>query len=157
MVAGGQPVAALTFPCLEPHLMRKRRSARMNIGEAAAASGVSAKMIRYYESIGLIPAARRSANGYRTYAPAEVHTLRFIRRARSLGFPIARIEKLVALWGDKGRASAEVKAIAEEHAAELRARVAELQAMTRTLEHLAAACHGNDRPDCPILDDLAGA
>lgn len=127
----------------------------MNIGEAAAASGVSAKMIRYYESIGLIPAARRSANGYRVYAPAEVNVLRFIRRSRALGFPIARIEKLVGLWNDKSRASAEVKAIAESHVADLQARITELQAMARTLEHLAQSCHGNDRPDCPILDDLA--
>ncbi len=128
----------------------------MNIGEAAQASGVSAKMIRYYEGVGLIPAARRSDNGYRVYAPAEVHTLRFIRRARVLGFSMAKIEKLVALWRDTGRASAEVKAIAETHVAELHAKIAELQAMARTLDHLAHSCHGNGRPDCPILDDLAG-
>jgi Cu(I)-responsive transcriptional regulator len=127
----------------------------MNIGEAAAASGVSAKMIRYYEAIGLIPAARRSAAGYRVYGDAEVHTLAFIRRARALGFPVARIERLLRLWQDRARASAEVKAVAEEHVAELHARIAELRSMARTLEHLARSCHGDDRPDCPILDDLA--
>jgi MerR family copper efflux transcriptional regulator len=127
----------------------------MNIGEVAAASGVSAKMIRYYESIGLVPAARRSENGYRVYGPAEMHTLRFVRRARALGFPVARIGQLLKLWQDKDRASAEVKAIAEGQVAELNARVAELLGMGRTLEHLAQSCHGNERPDCPILDDLA--
>ncbi len=127
----------------------------MNIGEVAAASGVSAKMIRYYESIGLVPAARRSQNGYRVYGPAEMHTLRFVRRARALGFSVARIGQLLKLWQDKGRASAEVKAIAEGQVAELNARIGELQSMARTLEHLAQSCHGNARPDCPILDDLA--
>jgi Cu(I)-responsive transcriptional regulator len=127
----------------------------MNIGEVAAASGVSAKMIRYYESIGLIPAAKRSENGYRVYGPAEMHTLRFVRRARALGFPVVRIGQLLKLWQDKGRASAEVKAIAEGQVAELNARVAELLGMARTLEHLAQSCHGNERPDCPSLDDLA--
>ena len=127
----------------------------MNIGEVAAESGVSAKMVRYYEGIGLIPQARRSGNGYRVYGPAEVHTLRFIRRARMLGFPVARIGHLLKLWQDKGRASAEVKAIAESQVADLNTRIAELQAMARTLEHLARSCHGNRRPDCPILDDLA--
>ena len=129
----------------------------MNIGEAAAASGVSAKMIRYYESIGLVPAAARTASGYRVYSDREVHTLAFIRRARDLGFPLARIEQLVALWRDRDRASAEVKAIAETHVAELQSKIAELEAMARTLRHLAGACHGDSRPDCPILDDLAGA
>lgn len=128
----------------------------MNIGAAARASGVSAKMIRYYEEIGLLPAARRSANGYRVYSPAEVHTLGFIRRARALGFSVAQIADLVRLWQDRSRASAEVKTIAEAHVAELEGKVAELQAMARTLRHLAASCHGDARPDCPILDDLAG-
>jgi Cu(I)-responsive transcriptional regulator len=112
-------------------------------------------MIRYYESIGLVPAARRSENGYRIYGQAEMHTLRFVRRARALGFPVARIGQLLKLWQDKGRASAEVKAIAEGQVAELNARIGELQSMARTLEHLAQSCHGNARPDCPILDDLA--
>jgi Cu(I)-responsive transcriptional regulator len=129
----------------------------MNIGAAARASGVSAKMIRYYEEIGLLPAARRSANGYRVYGEPEVHTLGFIRRARSLGFSVAQIADLVRLWQDQGRASAEVKAIAEAHVAELEAKVAELQAMAGTLRHLAESCHGDARPECPILEDLAGA
>jgi Cu(I)-responsive transcriptional regulator len=128
----------------------------MNIGEASAASGVSAKMIRYYESIGLIPAARRSENGYRVYGESDAHTLRFIHRARALGFPVARIAALLRLWQDKSRTSAEVKAIAEGHVAELQAKIDELQAMVRTLGHLAGSCHGDERPDCPILDDLAG-
>jgi MerR family copper efflux transcriptional regulator len=129
----------------------------MNIGEAAAASGVSAKMVRYYESVGLLPKVRRTANGYRVYGPEDVHTLAFIRRARDLGFPMAQIEKLLALWQDRDRASAEVKAIAAAHVEELGRKIAELEAMRRTLEHLVAHCHGNHRPDCPILEDLAGA
>ncbi len=128
----------------------------MNIGQAAAASGVSAKMIRYYESIGLVPPARRTASGYRVYEARDVHTLAFIRRARDLGFPLARVEALVRLWRDDGRASAEVKAIAEAHVAELRARIEALEEMARTLAHLAGSCHGDTRPDCPILEDLAG-
>ena len=128
----------------------------MNIGQAAAASGVSAKMIRYYESIGLVPPARRTESGYRVYEARDVHTLAFIRRARDLGFPLARIELLVELWRDKGRASAEVKAIAEAHVTELRSRIAALEEMARTLAHLASSCHGDTRPDCPILEDLAG-
>ncbi len=127
----------------------------MNIGEAAAASGVSAKMIRYYENIGLLPSVGRSDNGYRVYAPRDVHMLGFIRRARKLGFSMAQIARLVALWQDKGRASAEVKSIAESHIAELRDRIAELQSMVSVLDDLASSCHGNHRPDCPILDDLA--
>jgi MerR family transcriptional regulator, copper efflux regulator len=129
----------------------------MNIGEAAAASGVSAKMIRYYESIGLLPKVARTANGYRVYSGEDVHTLAFIRRGRDLGFPMAQIEKLLALWQDRDRASAEVKAIAAAHVEELGRKIAELEAMRRTLEHLVAHCHGNHRPDCPILEDLAGA
>jgi MerR family transcriptional regulator, copper efflux regulator len=129
----------------------------MNIGQAAAASGVSAKMIRYYEEIGLIPKARRTANGYRVYSEADVHTLGFIRRARKLGFSVEQIERLVRLWQDKERASAEVKAIAEAHIAELEARIAELQAMSRTLAHLVHCCQGDERPDCPIIEDLAAA
>lgn len=127
----------------------------MNIGEAARASGVSAKMIRYYEAIGLLPPAKRSANGYRVYGEAEVHTLGFIRGARALGFSVAQIADLLRLWRDKDRASAEVKAIAEAHVAELEVKAAELQAMAGTLRHLAANCAGDARPDCPILEDLA--
>jgi MerR family copper efflux transcriptional regulator len=125
------------------------------IGEAAKASGMSAKMIRYYEDIGLLPRAPRSEGNYRHYDARSVHALRFIRRARDLGFPVPAIARLMALWQDRSRASAEVKALAEEHIGGLQAKIAEMAAMVRTLEHLAAHCQGDDRPDCPILDDLA--
>jgi MerR family transcriptional regulator, copper efflux regulator len=127
----------------------------MNIGQAAKASGISAKMIRYYESIGLIPAADRTEAGYRVYTPADVHTLRFVRRARDLGFPIEQVRLLVGLWQDRTRSNAEVKRIALEHVGALDAKIAELRAMRDTLEDLAHACHGDGRPDCPILRDLA--
>lgn len=127
----------------------------MNIGTAARASGVSAKMIRYYEEIGLLPQADRTAAGYRVYGPRELHTLRFIRRSRGLGFSMPQIAALLALWQDKGRSSAEVKAIAMDHVAELDAKIAELASIRDTLKHLAGCCHGDDRPDCPILDGLA--
>jgi Cu(I)-responsive transcriptional regulator len=127
----------------------------MNIGQAAKLSGVSAKMIRYYEQIGLIPKAIRSDAGYRHYSSPEVHSLRFIRRARDLGFSVEQISALLVLWRDRDRASADVKAVALSHAAGLKAKIAELQAMVQALEHLADHCHGNDRPDCPILADLA--
>jgi MerR family transcriptional regulator, copper efflux regulator len=129
----------------------------MNIGEASRASGVSAKMIRYYEATGLLAAAPRSAGNYRTYARADVHTLRFIRRARDLGFDMASIARLLALWRDEHRSSAEVKRIAESHIASLRERIGQMEAMLRTLEHLSDHCHGDARPDCPILEDLAAA
>ncbi|MDX5517491.1 Cu(I)-responsive transcriptional regulator [Stenotrophomonas sp. HMSC10F06] len=127
----------------------------MNIGEAATFSGVSAKMIRYYEQIGLIPPAARSEAGYRHYSPQDAHSLRFIRRARDLGFSVEQIGELLVLWRDRERASADVKAVALSHVAGLKAKIAELQAMVQTLEHLAEHCHGNDRPDCPIIADLA--
>lgn len=127
----------------------------MNIGDVARESGVSAKMIRYYEQTGLIPKAARSDAGYRNYGQADVHTLRFIRRARDLGFSVEQIADLLALWRDRGRASADVKAVALSHVGGLRAKIAELQAMVKTLEHLAANCHGDGRPDCPIIEDLA--
>lgn len=128
----------------------------MNIGQAAAASGVSAKMIRYYESIGLIAAPARTESGYRVYASYEVHTLRFVRRTRMLGFSIEEARELLALWRDRGRASADVKRVALQHVRDLEAKIAELQAMAGTLRHLAKTCHGDGRPDCPILEDLAG-
>jgi len=127
----------------------------MNIGEAARDSGVSAKMIRYYESVGLLPRAERTGSGYRVYQDADVHTLRFIRRARDLGFSMEQITALLTLWRDHGRASADVKKLARTHIAELEDRAAQLMAMSRTLRHLADHCHGDQRPDCPILDDLA--
>lgn len=131
--------------------------APLTIGDAAEASGVSAKMIRYYEEIGLIRKADRSASGYRHYRGADVHTLRFIRRARDLGFPLEQITALLALWHDRSRASAQVKALALDHVATLQHRIAELQGMVGTLTALAEQCGGDARPDCPILDDLATA
>ena len=127
----------------------------MNIGQAAAASGVSAKMIRYYESIGLISPATRTGSGYRVYSDADVHTLRFIRRARDLGFSVEQMTELLALWRDRERASAEVKRIALDHVTELERKMHELQGMANTLRHLARHCHGDHRPECPILKDLA--
>lgn len=127
----------------------------MNIGQAAKFSGVSAKMIRYYEQIGLIPKANRSEAGYRNYSKAEAQSFRFIRSARDLGFSVEQISALLVLWCDRDRASADVKALALSHAAGLKAKIVELQAMVQTLEHLADNCHGDARPDCPILADLA--
>lgn len=129
----------------------------MNIGQAADASGVSAKMIRHYESLGLLPEIRRTDSGYRQYDGTAVHTLRFIRRARDLGFGMEEIRTLLQLWRNRRRASGEVKRIALQHAADLQRRIDEMQAMKRTLEQLAEHCHGDDRPDCPILEDLAEA
>ncbi|WP_019141003.1 Cu(I)-responsive transcriptional regulator [Noviherbaspirillum massiliense] len=126
----------------------------MNIGEAASASGVTAKMIRYYESIGLISQTRRTEAGYRTYGDKDVHRLRFIKRARSLGFSLDQIKDLLSLWQDPERASADVKAIAQSHVADLERRIAELTEMRNTLDHLARACAGDNRPDCPILHGL---
>jgi Cu(I)-responsive transcriptional regulator len=128
----------------------------MNIGEASRASGVSAKMIRYYEATGLIPPAGRSGSGYRTYGPREVQTLRFIRRARDLGFPMDKVADLLALWHDRSRASADVKDLARAQVAALETRIAEMQAMQASLRHLVQACAGDARPDCPILSDLDG-
>lgn len=129
----------------------------MNIGEASAASGVSAKMIRYYEEIGLIAPAARTAANYRVYDRDSVNRLRFVRRARSLGFSLEETERLLKLWDDKERASAEVKALALAHVEELEQKIAEMQAMRDTLAHLADRCHGDDRPNCPILADLDGS
>lgn len=139
----------------KPELSEAREQGLHNIGEASALAGVSAKMIRHYESIGLIPEAARTFAGYRLYSDADVHRLQFIKRARTLGFSIKQIEALLSLWDDRSRASADVKRLAKAHAAELAQRIEEMQAMQRTLETLARRCHGDNRPDCPILDDLA--
>ena len=130
--------------------------APVNIGQAAEHSGVSAKMVRHYESLGLLGHVQRTDSGYRQYSPADVHVLRFIKRARDLGFSMAEIGELVGLWKDKQRASAKVKRIAQKHLDELSQRVAALQDMQHTLAHLMEGCGGNERPDCPILDTLAG-
>ncbi|WP_332853759.1 Cu(I)-responsive transcriptional regulator [Duganella sp. S19_KUP01_CR8] len=127
----------------------------MNIGQAAAASGVSAKMIRYYESIALIPPGKRSDAGYRIYGDNDLHALRFVKRGRSLGFSLDQIRDLLSLWQNKERASADVKTIAMGHVAELNQRIAELTEMRDTLQTLAGCCHGDHRPDCPILQTLA--
>lgn len=126
----------------------------MNIGQAAKASGVSAKMLRHYESIGLLPRAVRTESGYRTYDKSEVETLRLIRSARDIAMPLARVGRLVNLWQNKHRPSVEVKRIAEEHIAELSEKIAALQAMKCSLEQLVLDCPGDATPDCPILDDL---
>jgi Cu(I)-responsive transcriptional regulator len=128
----------------------------MKIGEASTASGVSQRMIRHYEKIGLMPKAARRDSGYRDYDERDLHALRFIGRARDAGFPIEEIRQLLALWHDRDRSSADVKALALARAAELKKKARELDAMRRSLEHLAERCHGDDRPDCPILIDLEG-
>ena len=127
----------------------------LNIGQASARSGVSAKMIRHYESLGLLPVVQRTDAGYRQYGEREVHTLRFIHRARTLGFSMAEIAELLKLWQNQRRASADVKRIAMAHVADLEQRIAEMQSMKQTLTHLAHCCQGNNRPDCPILTELA--
>jgi Cu(I)-responsive transcriptional regulator len=141
---------------LRPELADARQQGLHNIGEASAATGVSAKMIRHYESVGLIPRASRTFAGYRLYAGADLHRLRFIKRSRNLGFSMKQIETLLGLWSDRHRASSEVKKLAQAHAAELGAKILEMQAMQRTLIDLSKHCRGNQRPECPILDDLAG-
>lgn len=126
-----------------------------NIGEAARLSGVSAKMVRHYESLGLLPAVSRTDAGYRQYTEREVHTLRFVKRSRDLGFSMSEIAELVALWQDRGRSNSEVRSIALKQLAELEQRMTEMGAMKRTLEYLVACCHNDQRPECPILDELA--
>jgi Cu(I)-responsive transcriptional regulator len=126
------------------------------IGAAALAAGVSAKMIRYYESIGLLREVGRTDGNYRTYTQADIHTLRFIHRARDLGYSISDIRRLLSLWRDQNRASAEVKQIALDHAANLRLKILKLHAMLSAVEHLIEHCRGDHRPNCPIMDDLAG-
>ena len=129
--------------------------AAMNIGAAASASGVSAKMIRHYESVGLFPGTKRTESGYRQYGDKEVNTLRFIRHSRDLGFSIEQIRELLGLWQNRRRPSRQVKLLAQAHVQELERKLQDLQAMKATLEHLVHCCHGDDRPDCPILEALA--
>jgi len=129
----------------------------MNIGQAANASGVSAKMIRYYEQIKLITPPHRTESSYRTYSDNDIHTLRFIRRARDLGFSVEQMKTLLALWRDRSRASSDVKSLALEHITELERKAAAIHAMTETLKHLANHCHGDERPDCPIIEEFANA
>ena len=129
----------------------------MNIGQAARASGITAKMIRHYESVGLLPPAMRSDTGYRQYGEREVHVLRFIRRARDLGFSIKDISGLLSLWHVRQRPSRQVKALAQAHMQQLQRKIDELQSMRQTLEKLVQCCQGDERPDCPILQDLAGS
>lgn len=126
----------------------------MNIGEAARATGVSAKMIRYYEEIGLIPAVARTPAGYRAYSESDLHRLIFVRRARDLGFSVKEIADLLSLWGDRSRHSADVKRIAQAHIEDLRKKIAELREMVDTLQTLVDCCAGDERPDCPILEGL---
>lgn len=133
-----------------------RQSGYYNIGQAAKLTGVSAKMIRHYESIGLVPAAQRTSANYRVYSQDAIHTLNFVKRARHLGFALKDIAVLLGLWQDRERASAEVKALAASHIDEIDQRMKALRAMRETLTHLVRNCRGDDRPDCPILEDLAG-
>jgi MerR family transcriptional regulator, copper efflux regulator len=128
----------------------------MNIGQASKDSGVSAKMIRYYESIGLLPQAGRRDSGYRDYGEQDLHRLKFVRRARELGFPIETIRELLALWGDRARSHAEVREVAQRHVVDLEAQAARLQEMVATLRHLVEACERGSRPHCPIIEDLGG-
>ena len=131
-------------------------SAVFNIGEVARRTGVSARMVRHYEGLGLLPKVARTDSGYRQYGETDAHTLRFIKRSRDLGFSMDEIAELVGLWHNRRRASASVKRIAQKHLSELEQRIADMQSMQRTLSQLVHCCHGDARPDCPILDDLAG-
>jgi MerR family copper efflux transcriptional regulator len=128
----------------------------MNIGEIAARSGMPPKTIRYYESVGLIEPAARTDSGYRTYDERDLRILRFIHRARDLGFSVKAVSELLALWRDPGRTSAEVKELAREHVGDIDRKIVELQAMRHAVVDLMERCHGDDRPDCPIIDELAG-
>ena len=150
-LTGGIMNKAIKHPGLGP----ANSAGVANISSAAERSGVSAKMIRHYEEIGLIPKAGRTMAGYRIYREADIHTLRFVRRARDLGFTIKEIETLLGLWRNRRRASADVKKLALKHIADLDLRIAEMQAMRTVLGNLARCCHGDQRPDCPILEDLA--
>lgn len=126
----------------------------MNIGEVSKASGVTSKMIRHYEELGIIPKASRSLSGYRTYGDKDVHILKFVKRARGLGFGMKEIKQLVGLWRNKSRSSADVKKLTTKHIDELEAKIFELETMVKTLKNLSHHCHGDGRPDCPILDEL---
>jgi Cu(I)-responsive transcriptional regulator len=129
----------------------------INIGEAAERAGVTPKMVRHYESLGLLPKVHRTESGYRVYTDNEVHTLRFIKRSRDLGFSIPEISELVKLWQDRRRPSSSVKKVASSHLAELDRKISEMESMRKTLAHLVHCCHGDDRPDCPILEDLGSS
>lgn len=137
-------------------LADRKKQGYYSIGQAAAISGITAKMIRHYEQLGLIPKAARTLGDYRVYSSSDLHTLRFIRRARNLGFSIEEIGALLGLWHNRRRASAEVKRLALKHVADLDRKIDELQSMRASLAKLASHCHGDDRPECPILDDLQG-
>jgi len=141
----------------QPEASRDRAHFPVNIGEASRLSGVSAKMLRHYESLSLLGQVTRTDSGYRQYSEADVHTLRFIKRSRDLGFSMVEIAELVNLWHNRRRASASVKRIAQKHVDDLTQRIEAMQAMQRSLQNLLHHCHGDDRPDCPILDDLASA
>jgi MerR family transcriptional regulator, copper efflux regulator len=145
-----------TTPAPRPELAEARRQGFHHIGEASQLSGVTAKMIRHYEDIGLIPPASRTFAGYRLYGEQDLHRLRFIKRARSLGFSIRDIEALLSLWSNPRRASRDVKRLAQAHIGELERKIEEMQSMQRTLRDLAERCHGDTRPQCPVLEDLAG-
>lgn len=134
-----------------------RRDGFLNIGEAARASGVSAKMIRHYEDTGVVPLPPRTVAGYRLYREADVHTLRFVQRARELGFPVKEIKELVGLWTNRRRSSADVQRVAKRHLMALERKIDQMEAMRGTLRHLVHACHADERPDCPILEELAQA
>ncbi|MBV7542590.1 Cu(I)-responsive transcriptional regulator [Acidovorax sp. sic0104] len=140
-----------------PRVQGRASGRPLTIGEAARSAGISARMVRHYESLGLLAAVARTDSGYRQYTEADVHTLHFIRRSRDLGFSMEEIAELLALWHDRSRASSQVKRIAQAHIDDLSERIASMQAMQRSLQTLVSCCKGNERPDCPILDDLAGA
>jgi MerR family transcriptional regulator, copper efflux regulator len=142
------------MPRAPAELAAAKEQGYYSIGRAAELSGGTPKMIRHYEALELIPKAARTMGDYRVYTAADVHTLRFVRRARTLGFSMDEIGMLLNLWHDQRRASAEVKRLAQNHIAELDSKIEELQAMRSTLADLARHCHGDERPECPILDDL---
>jgi len=133
----------------------KAKGENVNIGEAAKISGVNARLIRHYESIGIIPRASRSDSGYRVYSGSDVHILTFVKRARGLGFSMKEIKKLIGLWRNKNRTSSEIKALTLTHLTELEKKIVDLQRITKTLRHLAKRCHGDNRPECPILEELS--